>query len=285
MKIELISLVLANALLAGCASSHSGKPAAVTQPAAVTTRYILQTDLTYTPDDWPRPLKADVYVPGGAGPFPGVLMVHGGGWVGGERAVMNQLSQRLARRGYAVVNIDYRLAPQFHHPAQLEDLREAVRWMRANAARLKIQPDSIGAWGYSAGAHLVALLGTDGEGPTTRVKAVVAGGLPSNLSDFPKSPVIRALMGAPRDADPAAWAQASPYALASRGDTPMFIYHGTWDTTVRVDQARKMYSALRGAGVAAELYLLNGYGHNTTFLFGFGAENAAIDFLDRYLRQ
>jgi acetyl esterase/lipase len=62
-----------------------------------------------------------------------------------------------------------------------------MRWMRENAARLKLAPDSIGAWGYSAGAHLVALLGTDGEGPMTRVKAVVAGGLLSNLSDFRKA--------------------------------------------------------------------------------------------------
>ena len=64
----------------------------------------------------------------------------------------------------------------------------------------------------------------------------------------------------------------------------MFIYHGTWDTTVRVDQARKMNSAMQAAGVPVELYLLHGFGHNTTFLFGFTAENAAIDFLDRYLR-
>ena len=284
MKKEFTWLVVMSALFAGCASSHSGQPAGLVQPPAVTTHYSVQKSLTYTPGDWPQPLKADVYVPDGAGVFPGVLMVHGGGWVGGERAIMKHLSERLAGRGYVVVNIDYRLAPQFHHPAQIDDLREAVKWMFANAGRIKLEPDWIGAWGYSAGAHLVALLGTDGQGQMTRVKAVVAGGLPSNLSDFPKSQVILALMGIARDADPLAWAQASPYSRASAGDAPMFIYHGTWDTTVRVDQARKMSAAMQAAGVPVELYLLHGFGHNTTFLFGSGAENAAIDFLDRYLR-
>ena len=283
MNQALAGLMLLSTLLGGCAS-HTGKPTGVTEPPAVTTRYSVRKDVTYTPDSWPQQLKADVYVPDGVGIFPGVLMVHGGGWVAGERSIMNPLCERLARRGYVVVNIDYRLAPQFHYPAQIEDLREAVRWMRANAASLKLEPGHIGAWGYSAGAHLVALLGTDGEGPATRVEAVVAGGLPSNLSDFPHGPRVEALMGMSRDADPAAWAQASPFNLASAGDAPMFIYHGTWDTTVSVEQAEKMKTALEAAGVPVELYLLHGSGHNTTFLFGFGAENAATGFLDRYLR-
>ena len=285
MKKASVWLLVLSALLSACASSHSGQPAGVVQPAAVTTGYSVQKELTYTPEDWPQQLQADVYIPDGEGVFPGVLMVHGGGWVTGDRSIMSQPSERLARRGYVVANIDYRLAPRFHHPAQMEDLRAALRWMRANAARFKLMPDRIGAWGYSAGAHLVALLATDGEGPATNVKAVVAGGLPSNLNDFPNGPLVLALMGTTRDADPVAWAQASPYSLASAGAAPMFIYHGTWDTTVRVGQAEKMNAALLAAGAPVELYLLHGYGHNTTFLFGFSAEQEATDFLDRYLRR
>jgi acetyl esterase/lipase len=276
---------LSTLLLGACAVSHSGKPPGVVQPAAVATRYSEQKALTYTPLEWPQQLRADVYVPEGAGPHPGILMVHGGGWVTGDRSIMSQLSERLARRGYVVVNIDYRLAPQFHHPAQMEDLRAAVQWMRANAASFKLAPDKIGAWGYSAGAHLVALLGTDGEGAATRIQAVVAGGLPSNLNDFPNGPVVLALMGTTRDADPGAWANASPYSRANANAAPMFIYHGTWDTTVRVTQAEKMNAAMQAAGAPVELYLLHGYGHNTTFLFGSAAENEAIAFLDRNLRR
>jgi acetyl esterase/lipase len=277
------SLVL-SVLLSACAT-HTGKPPGAVQPPSVTTRYSVQKGELYTSPDWPQPLYADVYLPEGDGTFPGVLMVHGGGWVSGERSIMNHLSERLARRGYVVLNVDYRLAPHYHHPAQIEDLREALRWMYANASRFKLNSERIGAWGYSAGAHLVALLGTDGEEPATRVGAVVAGGLPSDLSDFPNGPLVRALMGMTREVDPVAWQQASPFSQASAGDAPMFIYHGIWDTTVRVEQSRKMKAALDAAGVPAELYLLRGSGHNTTFLFGFGAQSAAIDFLDRYLRQ
>jgi acetyl esterase/lipase len=269
--------------VAACAS-QSGNVADDLKPTHVITRYTVHKGLTYTPPGWPQAELADIYVPEGEGAFPAVLMVHGGGWVTGERSEMDHLCQRVARRGYVVVNADYRLAPQYHHPAQMEDLREAIRWMRNNAGRFKLQPDRIGAWGYSAGAHLVALLGTDDEAPSTRVKAVVAGGLPSNLSDFPNGRLVLALMGVSRDADPEAWVQASPYGLASPGDAPMFIYHGTWDTTVRVEQGEKMASALQAAGVPVELYLLHAFGHNTTFLFGFSAEAAAVRFLDRYLR-
>lgn len=284
MNKAVAGLVLLSTLLAACVS-HSGKPPGAAQPPSVTTRYSVQKNVIYTPPDWPQQLNADIYLPDGTGVSPAVLMVHGGGWVGGERSIMNHQSERLARRGYVVVNVDYRLAPDFHHPAQIDDLRQALRWMRANAVSLRLVPGRIGAWGYSAGAHLVALLGTDGEGPETRVDAVVAGGLPSDLSDFPDGPRVRALMGITRDADPVAWQQASPYSLASAGDAPMFIYHGNWDTTVSVKQARKMNAALEAAGVPVELYLLQGFGHNTTFLFGFSAENEAIDFLDRYLRR
>jgi acetyl esterase/lipase len=284
MDKTIAGLLVLHTLLAGCAV-YSGKPSAMPQPPSVTTRYTVQNNVAYTPADWPQQLSADVYVPDGSDIFPAALMVHGGGWVGGERSIMKRLSERLARRGYVVVNVDYRLAPQFHHPAQIDDLRQALRWMRTNAARLKLDPERVGAWGYSAGAHLVALLGTDGEAPATQIKAVVAGGLPSDLSDFPNGRLALALMGVTRDADPVAWRQASPFSLASTGDAAMFIYHGTWDTTVSVKQARKMNTALEAARVPVELYLLQGSGHNTTFLFGFSAEGAAIDFLDRYLRQ
>jgi len=284
MNKRIAGLLLLSILLAGCVA-HSGKPSGMPQPPSVTTHYSVQNNVTYTPQDWPQQLNAEVYVPDGTEVFPAVLMVHGGGWVGGERSIMNHLSERLARRGYVVVNIDYRLAPRFRHPAQIDDLRQAVRWMRANSNSFKLDPERIGAWGYSAGAHLVALLGTDGEGPGARINAVVAGGVVSDLSDFPNGRLVLALMGVTRDADPIAWQQASPFSLASAGDAPMFIYHGTWDTTVSVEQARKMNTALETASVPVELYLLQGFGHNTTFLFGFSAETEAIDFLDRYLRQ
>ncbi|MEO8628190.1 MAG: alpha/beta hydrolase, partial [Betaproteobacteria bacterium] len=204
MQKAVVGLALFTSILAGCAT-HSGKPSTAIQPVRETHGYSAEKAVIYTPPAWPQALPADIYRPDGAGPFPGVLMVHGGGWHEGKRKHMGRFSKMLARRGYVVVNIDYRLAPQFHFPAQIEDLREAVRWMRANAVSLKLDPMRIGAWGYSAGAHLVALLGTDNEGPATRVSAVVAGGLPSDFSDYPDSPLIRDFIGATPAENPQAW--------------------------------------------------------------------------------
>src|SRR6476659_9232127 len=106
------------------------------------------------------PLAADVYRPRGAGPFPGMLVVHGGAWRMGTRADLAAIAKALAEHGYTAVAIDYRLAPQYKFPAQIYDCQAAVRWMREHAKELKIDPNHIGGFGYSAGGHLVALLGT-----------------------------------------------------------------------------------------------------------------------------
>ena len=134
-------------------------------------------------------LTCDVYVPEGDGPFPTVLAVHGGAWRGGSKLHMLRHAWMLARRGYVVVAINYRHAPKHKFPAQIHDCKNAIRWMRENADEYKIDSDRIAAYGYSAGGHLVSLLGTmdkddglDGEAleglekHDTRVCAVIAGG-------------------------------------------------------------------------------------------------------------
>jgi len=90
------------------------------------------------------PLAADVYRPRGAGPFPGMLVVHGGAWRMGARADLAMLAQRLAENGYTAVAIDYRLAPTYKFPAQIYDCQAAIRWMRSHASELKIDPTRIG---------------------------------------------------------------------------------------------------------------------------------------------
>lgn len=274
--------VLALPLLAACAT-HQGAPSAPAAASVATAyRYTLTRDLRYTPPDWPQALEADVYQPQGTGPFPGVLLVHGGGWVGGKRQDMDTLAGQIARRGYVVVNISYRLAPTHRHPAQLQDLRAALDWMQAEAPRLQLDPKRIGAWGYSAGAHLVALLGTGAD--AARVQAVVAGGLPADLRTYPRSPLIRKLMGTERDADLAGWSGASPLPQVDAGTAPFFLYHGTWDWVVGPRNARDMHAALQAAQVHSELYLIRGYGHFAAFLWHQGAMDAGLEFLGRELR-
>ena len=145
-------------------------------------------------------LQADTYIPQTPGPHPGVLVVHGGAWHMGHRAQLSGVAQKLAQQGFSAVAISYRLAPQDKFPAQIEDCKAAVRWMRTHAAELKLDPERIGGFGYSAGAHLVTLLGTtdsqDGlEGvddpsavPSTRLQAVAGGGTPCDFRGMPPDP-------------------------------------------------------------------------------------------------
>src|SRR5215213_6757666 len=127
-------------------------------PAAEQTVDVLRNQVFAERDS--GPLAADVYRPHGEGPFPAMLVVHGGAWRMGARADFAAIAHSLAEHGYTAVAIDYRLAPTYKFPAQIYDCQAAVRWMRSHAAELKIDPNRIGGFGYSAGGHLVALLGT-----------------------------------------------------------------------------------------------------------------------------
>lgn len=276
------ALILAMAC-AGC-SIYAGRPEGTPTATPVATKYAVRKDVTYTPSGWPRAEAADVYVPAGDGPFPGVVMVHGGGWDARDRSDMTSASRALASRGYVVVNIDYRLAPVFKHPAQEQDVLAAIDWMKANAADLHLDPSRIGGWGYSAGAHLVALVATHHAEGASPFRAVVAGGLPADLKRYPQSPIITPFIGRTFAEDPQAWSQASPIDHVSPDDPPMFLFHGTMDRLVDPKEMTDMQQRLQASGVHVETLWLRGRGHIATFLFGGAAREHGIEFLDRYLR-
>lgn len=282
------TLLVAALALTGCAS-HEGRPSnariSSVGPLAVT----VTRDFVYTPADWPQQLEADLYKPAGTGPFPAVVMIHGGGWEGRSRRDMDEISERVAERGYVVLNVSYRFAPQWHFPAQLQDVQQAVLWLRAHASDLNVLKNRIGSWGYSAGAHLAALVGVTS--PTdkwfvegSRVQAVVAGGTPVDLRYYKDGPLTNGLIGVSHDQNPGLWREASPLALVSRDDPPMFLYHGTFDFTVGDRNAHAMYAALHDNGIPVELYLMRGLEHLSTFIVDRPVDNG-IDFLDLYLRQ
>jgi acetyl esterase/lipase len=264
------------ALVSGCAqSSHS-----------------VERDVVYTPPGWPAALAADIHAPRHPGPRPAVLLVHGGGWEGRSRSDMDGIAGRLAERGFVVMNISYRFAPAYLFPAQLHDVQQATRWLRANAARYAIDPARIGAFGYSSGAHLVALLGTVSAGDSldqphggkeARLQAVVAGGAPLDLRKFTGGRLVPQLLGTTLDRDPALFAAASPVVHVTPDDPPMFLYHGGGDTTVDVSHSEDMKRALDRAGVRAELRVVPLLGHILTFLLARGTENEAMDFLEAIL--
>lgn len=281
------ALLVAAVLLTGCAS-HEGRPSDARIGSVSPVDVTVTRDFVYTPASWPQALKADLYKPAGNGPFPAVVMIHGGGWEGRTREDMNDISQRVAERGYVVLNMSYRFAPRWHFPAQLQDVQQAVLWLRAHASDLNVLKNRIGTWGYSAGAHLAALAGVTSPSDKwfvegSRVQAVVAGGTPVDLRYYKGGKLTNALTGVSYDENPGLWREASPLALVSSDDPPMFLYHGTFDFTVGDNNAHAMYEALNANGIPAELYLMRGLEHMSTFIVDRPIDNG-IDFLDLYLR-
>ena len=288
LKISL--LLVLSSLSAGC-HVHLGAESESTTTTRTDSGYEIGSaimDFAYSEPAWPQTLRADLYLPQRSGPLPVVMVIHGGGWANRSREDMTSISRDLAERGYAVMNLDYRFAPRYTYPAQLDDLQQAREWIAANAERYQLDLDRVNAWGYSSGAHLAALLGSLQRAPAVdqtptmpRLRAVVAGGIPADLRKYSNSPIVMRFMGGALDEMPARYAEASPLYHVSADDPPVFLYHGKLDVLVSEDQSQDYYDALKAAGVETELYLHPLHGHMSMFLFGGDAEDRAMDFLDR----
>ncbi|MDP3376858.1 MAG: alpha/beta hydrolase [Brevundimonas sp.] len=279
-------LLLLPLLLLGLSCATRSGPLTGSPTAPVhTPQFTVKKDLIYTPAGWPQALPADLYQPTGPGPWPGVLLIHGGSWTQKDRrSDMTGIAERLARRGYIVLNATYRLAPQHPHPAQVQDLQQAAEWLRQNAAPLRLRADRLATFGYSAGGHLAALVGAYPGGKTARFQAIVAGGAPSDLRKFPDSAMVVNYLGGNLRERPAVFADASPVTHIRPGHPPVFIYHGRGDLLVPVDQASDYQAALKKAGVPHELLWQEGRGHVAAFILDGDAIRPAIAFLDRHLR-
>jgi triacylglycerol lipase len=264
-------------------------------PAAGQEKFETFGNVTYA-ENGGEPLKADVLVPHGKGPFPGVLVVHGGAWMTGNKSHMTAVAEALANHGYSVCSINYRLAPRYPFPAQIEDCKAAVRWMRSHAKQYKIDAKRIGGYGYSAGGHLVALLGTTdreaglegagapADGPDTRLQAVVAGGAPCDFRAFPENNMrLSYWLGGSRADKPEAYELASPSRYVTKDDPPIFFFHGEADTLVPLASPKAMHAQLTGAGVSATLFTVPKAGHIAAFR-DTTATAAAIEFLDKHLK-
>lgn len=275
-----------------------------TKATELTRGYRRLTNIPYAHPDG-QTLFLDLYLPvSHEGRIPVVLWVHGGGWATGSKDDAKDLEMGpwLARAGYAVASIDYRLAPSSVFPAQIIDCKTAVRWLRAHAAQYELDPDRIGASGMSAGGHLVALLGTSGDttafvseeypgfssavcatcdwfGPTD-LSAVTADG--ASVYSEQVRPIITRFLGAETSSVPARSAQANPLTYITPNDPPFLILHGDKDPIVPLSQSQLLDAALRKAGVNSTLFVVPGGWH------GFWSEEANttfIDFLDRHVKH
>lgn len=228
-------------------------------------------------------LTADVYLPAGSAPAPAVLVVHGGAWTIGNKAHLGFAAKQFAQAGFCAVAINYRLAPKHKFPAQLEDCLSAVAWMRANAEKYRIDPKRIGGYGYSAGGHLVALLGSEANRPECHLQAVVAGGAPCDFCSLPaEETTLSYWLGGPRKDCEELYQRASPAKHVTAKCPPMFFFHGEDDSLVPLASPRLMSNQLKQSGVATELYVVPGKGH----LFAMIDQEAlkrGIDFFKRHL--
>lgn len=281
MPFLFLALAILVVALSGCASTSL--PTAGTR--SVQTDFSARTEVVFTPPAWPVALKADLYQPEGPGPWPAVLLIYGGSWSDADhRWQMRLLARKLARRGYVVMNASYRGTPAFHYPAPVDDLREALRWLRAHAADYRVDPNKIASYGFSAGGHLAAQLGTLSGPPEVRVQAVVAASAPTALFLFPDSPVLQTFLATTYEQNPQVFREASPVTHVSTDDPPVFQYQGTADRTVSPEHSRVFKAALDRAGIRNELLWLEGKAHAAVLIFGGKAEDAAIDFLDAAFR-
>lgn len=220
-----------------------------------------------------QPLHLDLYVPETVERPPVTLYLHGGGWAVGTRGDhAEHRALALARRGIAVATADYRLVPSARFPAQLDDARAALRWVRERGPGLGLRVDRVGAWGASAGGHLAALLGTATGDAADRADAVVAWAAPTDIIDLARrSGLETRLLSPPREADllgvteidrtdPRA-RQASPRWRVHPGAAPFLFVHGDRDRIVPPDQSKAMHRALVDHGVESTILLLGDAGH------------------------
>ncbi len=254
--------------------------------------------------------KLDIYVPPGSGPFPLILYIHGGGWVSGTRHVdQSYVYMQVVSHGYALASLDYRLSGEAIFPAQIYDVKAAIRWLRANAATYKFDPNRIGLWGYSSGGHLADLAGTSGgvssledvtmgnANVSSRVQAVVSWAGPTKLLamdneklacdtydfDAPDSPVTY-LLGAQPQTHPTLANNASPISYVSNDDPPFLLQQGTLDCTVPPLQSQDLYEALTAANVPVTLRWMIGGGHSS-FTSDPTVTAQVITFFDKYLKN
>lgn len=246
------------------------------------------------------PLHLDIARPAETtGRLPCVVAIHGGAWRGGDKKAHTGLIFTLAQKGYIAATVQYRFCPAHRFPAQIEDVKCAVRYLRAHAEELSIDPEKIGAVGFSAGAHLSMMLGTmqasdglEGEGgwadQSSAVQAVVSFAGPTNLGadDLPEvsQGLVKEFLGGTKDDVPEQYKLASPLTYITKGDAPHLMFQGTKDQLVPHSQAIVMAEALSLAEVPGRVELLIGAGHGWGGVEQLRSFEETFRFFDHHLK-
>lgn len=233
----------------------------------------MKTDIAYRPDHKRQTLDLMLPKEKSEQPRPALVIIHGGGWRSGDKGggMWRSLPLQYASQGYVCISVNYRMTPDgVSIFGCIEDCRCAVRWLRANAEKYNVDPERIGAFGNSAGAHLVSLIGLttddtsfDGDAPykghSSGFQAVCCGAPPTNFMDFGKDLLQRnpVLFGKEKDGAK----RASPVTWVDENAPPFLIIHGTKDGTVPVKNGDDLNSALKKVGADVTYLRINGAGH------------------------
>lgn len=245
-----------------------------------------------------EPLFLDLYQPLAPGKYPAVVTIYGGSWQQGSPAGSAQMSQYLAARGYVVVAIDYRHAPQYHFPAQLEDVQQALAFVGNHADEYEIKGDRIALLGWSAGAHLAMLVGFQAE-PSIKVRSIVDYYGPIDLTAGYTDPpvpdpinskqVLLSFMGGPPSELKDAYAAASPitYVQSAEPDKlpPVLLIYGGRDHLVEARFGRRMYDALIESGNKAVWIKIPWAEHAFDKIFNGVSNQMALHFIEQFLYQ
>ncbi len=241
-------------------------------------------DLAYVTNGHERQ-KLDLYLPDDGENLPLLIWVHGGAFRMGSKEgnEHDPVPLQYVKQGYAVASLNYRLSQHAIFPAQIEDCKAAVRWLRAHANQFRLDPNRFGAWSPSAGGHLVAMLGTTGHvaefevgehlDVSSRVQCVVDYFGPTDflqmdiqrlpdgmVHDTPDSPES-ALIGGPIQENQAKTTRANPITYVTADASPFLIVHGDQDPLVPYQQSVLLVNALQAAGVDVTFYTVAGAGH------------------------
>lgn len=267
---------------------------------------VAHRDLAYVENGHARQ-KLDLYLPAKppAGALPVIVWVHGGGWQNGTKAAALPVRLGYVAKGYAIASIGYRLTDAAAFPAQIQDVKAGVRWLRAHAAKYGLDPERVVAWGSSAGGHLVALLGTAGDvkgfevganlDHSSRVQAVIDYFGPSDFLRFVETPGYQShrrpdapeskLIGGPVTDNKEKAAAASPVTYVDKDDAPFLILHGSADPVVPPNQSESLHAALTKAGVESTLHLLPGAKHGGPEFTSTQALGWVDEFLAKQLKK
>lgn len=248
--------------------------------------------------------KLDLAMPESRGttPRPALVIIHGGGWRSGDKRVgmWKELPVEYAKHGYVAVSLNYRFAAEAPLPACIEDVKCAVRWLRAHAKDYNVDPARIGAYGNSAGAHLAAMLALagpdaklEGDGPyqqhSSAVQAAVISATPVDFLDWgaPRagSGTWENLFGGPKETITERVRKSMPLTYAHAAAPPILIIHGNADKTVPISQSQKLSAALKQAGAKNVTFLIvDGAGHNAFAAGESATRGAMMSFFDRHLK-